>query len=230
MVLKKCPVSECVIIGLGRSPAPFISELRHGNNRAYNLPLSQFHFNRFEQILDSAAIETLYKHFDNSLGDLSSFKGKTILLLDYAQSGESLFSAQQHLDDFFIDRKIKTIIESIAITTTHHEVSWRDVSLVDEFADELDERPSNLHETAKNFHINEYSVIEVKKGGQLAKMLEAQTFDDFSEFGEAPRESWGKPMIVNPRYTQLTDSMSTARERVKGKCFALYSFFLGKNQ
>jgi hypothetical protein len=103
-----------IYIGLGRSPTPFMAYLKVlGLRNVFNVPLSSMrsHPNRenmphasgrrYEKALGPALQERLWEHFERFLPPGEMLEGRKIVLIDYAQSGASLVSAQQYISEFY---------------------------------------------------------------------------------------------------------------------------------
>lgn len=111
-----CPQDDCVVIGVGRSPTPFVSFLQiteDSKRSAFSLPLSQFRLSK--QGISQEQRVKLYQYFDSFLPELSP-NISTVALVDFTNSGESLLSAHSALEDYFDHKNVKLNIKSIALT------------------------------------------------------------------------------------------------------------------
>lgn len=108
------PERAHIYIGLGRSPTPFMAYLKIlGLRNVFNVPLSSMrsHPNRenmphalrrrYESPLGPALQERLWEHFERFLPPGETLEGRKIVLIDYAQSGSSLVSAQHYISEFY---------------------------------------------------------------------------------------------------------------------------------
>lgn len=191
-----CPVDQCVVVGVGRSPTPFIAQLkiRH-ENYAWNLPLSSFRFKMNDvndfNILTREELEELNQHFDTYLPTEAERRGRNILLVDFAASGLSLVAAKNYLNRYFDLRFEKNPadrpeLEAFAITTQSTGPS--------------------LEPSLKLFCV-------VERGSLLGAALTTQKFDEFAEFGsfniimkDRPAQPWR-----NPEYDTMLSEMKACR-------------------
>jgi hypothetical protein len=101
----QCPPDHCAVIGVGRSPTPFIAYLQEstGNDHyAINLPLSRFRYDvKWYPQLSKRGMRYLFKHFDLYLSQLDRAQLKEVLVVDYAQTGVSLIAARRHIRTYF---------------------------------------------------------------------------------------------------------------------------------
>lgn len=127
----------CLMVGLGRSPTPIIAQAQIQGQYAISMPLSDFRplpgFNensaqapKFPEPYDSpqlapmfhelsAAEEALlFKHFDGFIG--SRLNGLTrILLVDFSQSGASLYATQAYLEKWLSQKANAPELKSLSI-------------------------------------------------------------------------------------------------------------------
>lgn len=139
-LVHSCPPEDCYIISPGRSLAIFYEYLDTiEKNYVLNIPLSSFSFNidseeiydkrfhsEFEREVHPSFLpalsqehkEKLYKHFDEFI-DLDLIKNRKIILVDYAATGNTLFSLHGYLQDYLNTKNQKNAIGLFGITTKH---------------------------------------------------------------------------------------------------------------
>jgi hypothetical protein len=130
-IIREYPPQVYLYVGVGRSPAPLIAYFENQKTRALSIPLSDF---RPRNIGWSITDEILVKYSGQGQPRLTAanqalvfahFKRyfptrpirNRILLLDYTQSAQSLISAQEQLQNFFLnDHNLKDIeVHALAI-------------------------------------------------------------------------------------------------------------------
>jgi hypothetical protein len=117
--------SDCLMVGVGRSPTPLIAQAQVMQQNAINFPLSDFRplpgFNedtvapKFPAPYDSPMMEMmfhelsaneekiLFEHFEAFIGSRLK-NAKSVLLVDFSQSGASLFATQAYLNKWLRQR------------------------------------------------------------------------------------------------------------------------------
>lgn len=99
----KCPPSECLYIGIGRSPTLFTTALRmQPGNRVVDLPLTDFRYELSEiggkvfsaRSLTKDQLGVLFEHFDNYLSEHK--QAARILVMDFSFTGSTIASAVEH--------------------------------------------------------------------------------------------------------------------------------------
>ncbi len=115
-IIYKYPPAHHFYLGIGRSPTPlirFFHELGLRNHQS--IPLSQLRVLTVYKPQQLKEIESKYfQHFDNVL-KLGLIRNKTLVLIDYVDSGDSLQIAKLFLSDYFKSKSIKINIISIGI-------------------------------------------------------------------------------------------------------------------
>jgi|GEM_PF-3969888 len=103
-LLSLCPKDRCVIVGIGRSPTPFLAYLETMTEHyVYNIPLTAFRYGISQDPLDAEHREKLYRHFSTFLPDALSLNGPSIMLLDFASTqggGESALATARYLETY----------------------------------------------------------------------------------------------------------------------------------
>ncbi|MFB7468634.1 toxin glutamine deamidase domain-containing protein [Streptomyces sp. NPDC056224] len=139
-IKEKYPPEDNVYLGLGRSPAAVIAALQVAGVTASSMPLSDFRPgpSDFTSIHYAASIpavgdpsppptirqrEMLFEHFKEFVPELPP--GKDLVLIDYTQSGRSLFAAEGLLGEYFtsIGRDDVTV-KAFAI---HQDIDGRNI-------------------------------------------------------------------------------------------------------
>ncbi len=95
------PPSKHIYVGVGRSPTPLIAFLQSIDKKAaINLPLSNFRYGGSDQIeMNRESLELIHQHFEKVFSQYKG-KGKTIVFIDYIESGKTLFSVQKYYNQF----------------------------------------------------------------------------------------------------------------------------------
>jgi pyrimidine operon attenuation protein/uracil phosphoribosyltransferase len=108
-----CPMENCVVIGIGRSPTAIAAylQLKHQKlgmtSHVWNVPLTLFrHGITHENQKLNLEMETkLFSHFDIYFPSKVELKGRTkILLIDYAITGETLVAARDSIAKYLNSR------------------------------------------------------------------------------------------------------------------------------
>ena len=194
------------VLGIGRSPGPFIAFEKAKNPRqASNLPLSDFRYGIGKPPygdLSPHQVQILFKHFDHFLPGISELNGKELLIIDYSFSGESVVAASRYLDRYF---KARNRIQKVTA-----------VAIVDpDFINEVTQETSKL-----NGHPVEYVVLEhrandfdPRKGPQdseLAYLLANQQFDETAEYSsyKLPEDEYVAPKPIGGEWNRLTNRIT----------------------
>lgn len=110
------------VIGVGRSPTPFIAFLQeYRPNSAVNLPLSQFRYPTGTE-LSHEDERKLYQHLDRFIPSEQELEGKEIVLLDYAVSGESLLSFTRYFQKYLSNRNRHNTITPVALVKDTYRI------------------------------------------------------------------------------------------------------------
>ena len=114
------PPDQYLYIGIGRSPAPVIAWLqaKAQTENAINIPLSNFKlckrlgFNNIgiPEFPSDDARTKLFKHFDNYFRMSSGFQKKW-LVIDVAESGNTLRSADLHFENTLLNMNWITLLK-----------------------------------------------------------------------------------------------------------------------
>ena len=129
-IINLFPPDQYLYIGIGRSPAPVIAwlQMKTQAKNIVQIPLSEF---RLCTPIDSDNIglpefpsddarAKLFRHFDNYLRMNSGFHEKW-LVIDVAESGNTLRSAGFALKEYAAEHKLDNSIEMLAIAENNHE-------------------------------------------------------------------------------------------------------------
>ncbi|RYZ64526.1 MAG: hypothetical protein EOP05_21915, partial [Proteobacteria bacterium] len=136
---------DCLLVGIGRSPTVLVAQAQIQRQAAINFPISQFRalpgFSEtseapaFPAPYDSPEIaqsfhelsaqneKILFEHFEAFIG--SRLKGtKRILLVDFSQSGASLFAVHAYLNKWLASRSGAPEVHSVNIgERTYDQIS-----------------------------------------------------------------------------------------------------------
>lgn len=130
-VMRFCPPDSCILICVGRAPAPIEAYLSvalgesAANSYEWNLPLTNFRYGVFvhQPGLDEKEEARLRAFFKNMLPDKASIGTKKIMLLDYAPGGGTLVATRNYLLKYFSSIGIATRPETIGITFSGNPIS-----------------------------------------------------------------------------------------------------------
>ncbi len=124
-IVKKYPTSEYHILAIGRSPIPFSTFLNILNYPVATIPLSGFKFHpdyssptSKKGVLNLDRENKLFLHFEKYIPKSYFTSNKPIVLIDYGQTGETIFSVNAYLEKYLKikyreDKTIKNLILSI---------------------------------------------------------------------------------------------------------------------
>ncbi|MEU6601856.1 hypothetical protein [Streptomyces flaveolus] len=127
LITEKYPPSRHFYLGLGRSPAAVIAALQTTGHQAGSVPLSDFRpapedndwsifrdaFKKYPALTDEQR-RMLHVHFDEFVRPHIE-TGKDIVLIDYTQTGLSLFAAQHYLSDYLTERGFDSQVKALAL-------------------------------------------------------------------------------------------------------------------
>ncbi|ALO99058.1 hypothetical protein SHL15_8090 [Streptomyces hygroscopicus subsp. limoneus] len=127
LITEKYPPSGHFYLGLGRSPAAIIAALQATGHRAESVPLSDFRpapeegdwsifhdaFKKYPPLTDEQR-RMLHAHFDEFVSPHLE-AGKDIVLIDYTQTGLSLFAAQHYLGAYLAERGFDGQVKALAM-------------------------------------------------------------------------------------------------------------------
>ncbi|MGW3458334.1 hypothetical protein ACWDE9_01670 [Streptomyces olivaceoviridis] len=127
LITEKYPPSGHFYLGLGRSPAAIIAALQATGHRAESVPLSDFRpapeegdwsifhdaFKKYPP-LNGEQRQMLDAHFDEFVSPHLE-AGKDIVLIDYTQTGLSLFAAQHYLGAYLAERGFDGQVKALAM-------------------------------------------------------------------------------------------------------------------
>jgi len=159
-IVKMCPPKNCLVIGIGRSPiaiTTFLDQLKPGS--AINLPLSEFR----HEFLSTADRKSVFDYFDRFLKDKVPTHAEKVLLVDYSQRGESIYSADKYFKEYLQYKKINKKVDSAVLYGFDHE--------------------ERIYKTLK---INDYHpyMLRVDDMTDYYSKLELEFYDDYAEYGE----------------------------------------------
>ncbi len=201
---EKCAPGECLIIGVGRSPTPFIAYLQAlSENYAFNLPLTAFrHFpdsapvqslvHNFEdqsRLLPlSPALEVkLFRHFADMIPLEIVGKMKAIVMVDQSDTGLSLLAAASYYRKFLNQKNLAVDMRVVGIGNHDDQAK-------------LLRNSETLQFQARFIGADELSVGRSKT---LSSNLVVEHYDDFSQFGEFKIEKHNSPQRGSGKYESL---------------------------
>ncbi|MFF0035889.1 hypothetical protein ACFYRG_06620 [Streptomyces mirabilis] len=129
LITDKYPPDRYFYLGLGRSPAAVVAALQASGHQAESVPLSDFRpgpgdawsvlHDAFATVPEKPPLtedqrRMLFEHFDEFVRPHVG-RGKDILLIDYTQTGLSLFAAQHHLGQYLAERGTGAPVKALAM-------------------------------------------------------------------------------------------------------------------
>lgn len=117
-----CPPSECVYVGVGRSPTVVMKVLEEQEGlKPIHLPLTYGRELKSEnRDLTTNERKRIYKHFDNFIP--TDIDGKKVVLIDYTQTGAGIDLADKHLSEWSRERNLKFSIGQYRMTPDYFEL------------------------------------------------------------------------------------------------------------
>jgi hypothetical protein len=175
-----CPPEDCVVIGVGRSPTPFILDLQNQHpNYAYGVPMSQFRSNlEVEHMtkvlgetpivdyrkLTQAAEARLNTHLDRYVPSAVKNGRRRALVVDYSyKGGFSAFAFQKYLERYLTGKGSASEVSSLVLADSG---TGGDVARI-----------------APLYRAQRYSVIEITDASELREALKQSKYDLFSPYG-----------------------------------------------
>ncbi|MEW2288535.1 hypothetical protein [Streptomyces sp. NPDC047841] len=204
LITAKYPPEGHFYLGLGRSPAAIIAALQATGHPAQSIPLSDFlpapadgersiFRNAFKgrPPLSDDQRRMLAAHFDEFVRPHLE-AGKDIVLIDYTQSGRSLFSAQHYLGAYLAERGFDGRVKALAM----HQQAF--AHRVDGIMDSI-QAPRSWLLRPRDWYYNSSKRIEwgnnadtpsldadtalAGKGSALGDAFELEAFDGLAEHG-----------------------------------------------
>jgi hypothetical protein len=113
-LFKRFPPSQFEYVGVGKSPTPVIALIKAilGEQRAHSLPLSNMggfkpngldRFGEPEAYTDSL-VTRLRSHFDHFLPKPENLNGKGVVIIDFAERGDSLENSAREIGSYYAER------------------------------------------------------------------------------------------------------------------------------
>lgn len=212
-VLELCPPATCLLIGLGRSPTPIIADLQlREEGYAFNLPLSAFRNHpqgdkislppALEQLepmiqpLSPQAQADFFRHLARFTPGKTVRRNRRIMVLDYSQSGLSLFAFQSYLRRYLASAGgVPPEVGVIALSPKN--------------------RLERVSEVSAVFDVKGLEIIVRDSASSLMTYLRNQVFDDLSEF---PSHEVGStaPLFRRDLYAALKDELRRHASREEG--------------
>lgn len=131
----RCRPPECIVIGVGRSPAPFIADLSdQAPGSAFSIPISDFRHNpeapdHWKYPFRSApngVVSLFNQNLDRFLPQaVASGQVRHVVLVDYLENGRSLYAFQRYFERYLSEHGRQVQIDTIGITTpdNHREIA-----------------------------------------------------------------------------------------------------------
>lgn len=183
-IKEHCPPSECIYVGIGRSPTPVLAILESSaSNHVTHLPLTYGReFKDSGRGLTALERERLFQHFDHFMPHKDILNNKKILLIDFTLSGDGLELSSQHIKEWAKSRSGKFNVSQFAIDLIGDDdtPSRKYISLSDDYKD-----------IADKFVLKKYS--EYSKYGQFQVAYQETN----------PANFIYSPPQLNPRYDEL---------------------------
>jgi hypothetical protein len=160
-------------VGIGRSPTLIIEYMKMAGLDAVNLPLSNFRYcvsgrpslpEEFKKKLD--------QHLEQYLPSQSKLQGKSILLIDYTESGDTAVSAYQFVRDFLSAGKWQTGVSLLALVDESNEVK-----LLENHSDFVPIQEAKFQESYPSFVF-----VQLSEEGVFGLLLSRHVYDQYSEF------------------------------------------------
>ena len=202
-LLSRYAKSECLFIGIGRSPTPIIGYFQETRSAfAMNLPLSRFRnrpgnkvrcSNKVQsaryQALNAAELKALYLHFDRFfLFNSRAWSSKRWLLIDFSQTGDTLVSAFDYLSAYLRHRKVekgRPNLEILCLVDPRRSAQKIKAT--------LGRRPADLW--------------KVEEHQRLCGGLSMQRYDLASEYKTFTIDDSGKAPVKNEAYQRLRSAI-----------------------
>ncbi len=209
-LLKACPPANCILVGIGRSPTPFmayIQGLSEIKNYAYNLPLSDFRYGvDNHSSLDQDSEKKLYHHFDQYLPGLDQVQNKSLMTVDFSEkSGHSTVAIQNYLRSYFkykfknLDQNAPEVKSTTIIGTSKHLTS--DLDLTEE--DHLDGLSVQIHR-----------IILIKYNTRLYYNLFGRKYNHQAEYGSYDLNKIENKKEKNKEYAILVSELIEVRKNL----------------
>jgi hypothetical protein len=210
-ILRECPPANCVLIGVGQSPTPFVAQLE-GEQKDYvfPLPLSGFRHNpetdwklappndRMErynpQVLEPLTPQqenALYMHLEKYVPDARMLRGRKIKVLDFSlYGGYSAFAVNRYLEKFMTVRGSPTQVGTIVISQ-HGE-------------------SPKVKRVAERYAVKDAAVIELQRESPVFERLQSQQYEEYSPYGEHPLKGADLSLKkeYRTRYLQLREELN----------------------
>lgn len=105
-IIKKYPPDKTLYIEMGRSPVPIVEEMKRINNgiKVFTLPMGGIVKSNSDEAKKNH--EYMSKVFESMPGKKRA-KGKTLLLIDYVSSGNSMLTTYEIMKERYSDSEIK---------------------------------------------------------------------------------------------------------------------------
>ncbi len=177
-LLKICAPPRCKVVGLGSSPALLIAYLQATDPAsAISLPISDFRHsprqakkgfninNAEDTALDNKTKNSLFDYFENFLVPQLGSDTEQVILVDFTNTGRSLFAAQSYLELFIHERTRQSLdITSVAMLEPSKKKKVQRVG-------------------KKYFNISDTHFMELDRDRQFFINMIMSRYDHYSEYG-----------------------------------------------
>ena len=189
-LLQHCPPSTCTLISVGRSPAPLIAFLRALQTKPNTIEIPLSKYRRNPPSLETPEGKILLNHLKKHLTPAGDLNNRTIMIVDYINSGESLQAITKTLQQYAPQLGLKR--EAI-----------RPLPIVDQFS--LDFVLVSSLKQKLEVLFGDYPWINIERSATLCAYLQFQDYDDY-----APYNSYD---ISNPQREQTVQLTAEGKER-----------------
>ncbi len=226
LIRNECLAPECIVIGLGRSPAPITAFLEVVDPEStIDLPLSSFKYASTPQQASSLQLKALsevdqtklFNYFDSMIIKKLNASTSKILLIDFATTGQSLYSAQSFLEKYFNKINMRMDVSSIGFGS--HKESQR------------------VRSVANAFSLKKTKYIGLKENSALFERFIKEDFEQFAHFekfdlfkteGEYPNPKENRKPIKLEFQKYLQQRIQTPQKALKEYCRIIYSHIFKK--
>jgi hypothetical protein len=175
---------KSLIVGIGRSPTPFISSIQiRFPQRALNVPFSTkvlkgLSTEQKNLVTDEILENYLWPYLDSNLQE--------VVLIDHMATGSSLMAAEQILNKFLLKKNSSIKVSAIAISTSKFEM---------------------LHHNSFQLYNHSIEVIYLPATSEVLSDLLHSRYDEWAQFSEFPKKGMPK---LNPKHSLFEASLQQA--------------------
>lgn len=206
VILRQFPPGKNIYLGIGRSPTPLLALFKEMGVQALNLPLSHMRNHplprgsttevslskrilRALQLILPERLEPLtsdeesrlFEHFDKFLPPASELSNKTLVLIDYVQTGDSMIAASEYILRYYMETYAASIqIEMVGLASPTH---------------------------TRSAGMDTATIINMDPKGALLDAFESQAFDRYGQFGQFQVSGVRNRNDLNPLYAFLVNKI-----------------------